>query len=95
MLVSFGFCCELVLSERRILLLARWDRLFYAHGSDSWTVVIEGMVGDYSGSMPLYNCDRLLFSSAGRRSCRLDCREAVTAMEWLFASGVAVDLCGR
>lgn len=37
------------------------------HGSDSWTVVIEGMVGGRVGNSRLWNCDELLLSSGGRR----------------------------
>lgn len=49
-------------------------------------------MGDRFRIVPLCNCDGLLLSSGGRPQCRLDCRDAVTALEWLFASGVAVDL---
>lgn len=44
-----------------------WGRLCL-HGSDSWTVVIEGMVGGRSGVVPLCDCDELTLSSGGHRS---------------------------
>lgn len=72
-------------------LFARWTAGFCLHGSDSWTVVIEGMVGGRFGVVPLCDCDELTLSSGGRRSVGWAVVRLSMALVWLFASGVAVD----
>lgn len=70
---------------------ARWTTGFCLHGSDSWTVVIEGMAGDRFGGVPLCYCDELTLSSGGRRSVGWTVVRLLMALVWPFASGVAVD----
>lgn len=68
------------------------------HGSDSWTVVIEGMVGGRFGGVALCcDCDGVLLSSGrDRRKCRFwDCsRGCDGALGWLLAGWSRGWACG-